>query len=69
MILHLGNGQYFGLEDTGARIWSLLKEPVRIQEIVETLVQEYEVDRTVCEREVHSLVNGLIQEGLVEVRS
>ena len=69
VVLHLGNGQYFGLENTAARIWSLLKEPVEIAEIVEALVQEYEVDRAVCEREVQDLVSGLIDEGLVEVRS
>ena len=58
-----------GTEDTAATIWRLLKEPVEIAAIVEALVQEYEVDRAVCEREVQELVSGLIDEGLVEVRS
>ena len=68
VILQLQNGQYYGLDEIGVRIWSLLKTPVKVGDIVTVLLEEYEVDPEECHREVVRLVSELMAEGLVEVR-
>jgi hypothetical protein len=69
LVLQLKKAEYFGLQETGARIWSLLKSPVTVEDIERVLLEEYEVDAAVCHREVVQLLSDLIEEGLVEVRS
>jgi hypothetical protein len=68
VILQLQNGQYYGLDEVGVRIWNLLKSPVTVGDIEAVLLAEYEVDPKECHREVVRLVSELMAEGLVEVR-
>lgn len=69
VILQLQNGQYYGLDEVGVRIWSLLKSPVTVGDIEAVLLKEYDVDPEECHREVVRLVSELMSEGLVEVQS
>ena len=68
VILNLRDGVYHGLEDVGARIWTLLKQPVTLGSICDALVSEYDVERKRCERDVRALVGDLVAKGLVEIR-
>jgi hypothetical protein len=67
-ILHMRSGLYYGLDPVGARVWNLLREPRRVEEILETLVAEYEVDPASCEADLLALLKNLHEEGLIEVR-
>lgn len=67
-ILDLRGGTYYGLDAVGARIWSLIQEPRTIEEIRDILVSEYEVESDRCESDLITLVQRLVEEGLVEVR-
>jgi hypothetical protein len=66
VILDLKNGVYYGLDEVGARIWSLVQQPRRVQDILETLLGEYEVDSERCEFDLLSLLGELKTRGLVE---
>lgn len=66
-ILGLGAGAYYGLDEVGGRVWSLIQEPRGLSELRETLVQEYEVEPDRCERDLISLLQQMADEGLVEV--
>ena len=67
-ILNLTAGTYYGLDAVGARIWSLIQEPRTVEEIRNVLVSEYEVELERCEGDLIALLQGLANEGLVEVR-
>ena len=67
-ILHLNEGVYYGLDDVGARIWSLIQEPTTVEEIRDVLVSEYEVAPDRCESDLIALLQRLADEGLIEVR-
>ncbi len=66
-ILDLKGGVYYGLDAVGARIWDLLQEPKAVEEIRDTLLQEYDVEPERCERDLLVLLQRLADEGLVEV--
>jgi hypothetical protein len=67
-ILNLEAGTYYGLDSVGARVWSLIQEPITVEEIRTNLVSEYDVDPDQCERDLITLLQRLADEGLVEVR-
>ncbi len=67
-ILNLKNGIYYGLDNVGARIWSLVQEPRAVSEIRDTIVQEYDVGPERCETDLIALLEELLSKGLIEVR-
>lgn len=68
VILHLASGQYFGLNEVGARIWALLARPRSIEDIQDEILVEYDVDIDRCAREVRTLLSDLKQANLIEVK-
>lgn len=67
VVLSLRNGTYYGLDPVGARIWSLIQTPRRVEAIKATLLDEYEVTPEQCQHDLIALLQQLADEGLVEV--
>jgi hypothetical protein len=67
-ILNIKNGIYYGLDPVGARIWSLMQEPRAVAEIQNTITGEYDVEPERCARDLQSLLEKLLAEGLIEVK-
>jgi len=68
VILGLAEGSYFALKGVGTRIWALLQQPVRLGDVADRLVAEFDVDRGRCERDLLALAGELEQRRLIEVR-
>ena len=68
-ILNLKNSMYYGINPVGTRIWTLLKEPRSVEQLRDTLLDEYQVDAALCERDLLDLLRKMKSEGLIEVRS
>ena len=67
VLLSLKTARYYGLVDVGARIWSLVQEPVRVSAICETISREYDVAPERCEADVLKFLEELSSNGLIEV--
>jgi hypothetical protein len=67
VILHFGSGTYYGLDEVGTRIWSLLREPQPVSQIRDVLLAEYEVEPEQCEQDLLTLLQKLAEEHLIEV--
>jgi hypothetical protein len=68
-ILNLNDGMYYGLNEVGARIWSLLSEPITVGLIRDQLEREYDVDGDRCEKDLVTLLSQLQDAGLIEVKN
>lgn len=67
VLLDLDSENYFGLDAVGARIWSLLQTGSRMDEVVDALLQEFDVDRDTLETDVADLVERLAEAGLIRL--
>ena len=67
VLLHLGSGQYFGLDEVGTLIWHLLVEGCSLDKIEERIVAEYDASAEEIKKDVLRIVEELTQNGLVEV--
>lgn len=56
---------YLGLDEVGQRIWEILHEPRTLDAVVGTLLDEYDVERADCERDVTAFLDALAQHKLV----
>jgi hypothetical protein len=68
VMLNLSDGVYYGLDEVGARVWAMLKQPVVVSEICSTLVREFDVEPERCERDLLDLLRELVSRGLIEIR-
>ncbi|MFF2888878.1 lasso peptide biosynthesis PqqD family chaperone [Paenibacillus sp. NPDC057967] len=66
VLLSIDNGKYYNLGAIGGRIWDMMAYPETIGSIVNTLMDEYEIDRTTCEEQVFSFLTHLSEERLVQ---
>jgi hypothetical protein len=67
-ILNLKNSVYYGMNPVGARVWNLVQQPKSVLQLRDTLLEEYEVDPSRCERDLLDLLEQMRREGLIEVR-
>ena len=66
VILHMGEGVYFGLDEVGTRIWKLIQEPRQVAEVCDELRVEYDVEEARCEEAVLRLLREMSEAGLIE---
>jgi hypothetical protein len=68
IILNLATGMYFGLDEVGTRVWALVAAAGTLGHAVDTLADEYDIDRPALERDVLELAGQLLDKGLVSVK-
>jgi hypothetical protein len=66
-ILNLKNSVYYGMNAVGARVWNLLQQPRSVSDLRDVLLDEYEVEKELCERDLIALLQKMHGEGLIEV--
>lgn len=67
VILNLNSERYFGLDDVGTRMLSLLTSSDSIEAAYEALAAEYDVDRDMLRQDLVSLIEHLSAQGLIIV--
>jgi hypothetical protein len=65
VLLDLASDSFFGLDAVSTRVWQLLQDGAEPGEIVDSLLEEYEVGREVLERDISELLGQLEQSGLI----
>ena len=66
VILNLDSERYYGLDDVGTRFLSVLNTSDSIEAAYNTLVEEYDVDKEVLRKDLLTLVENLIEQGIVQ---
>ena len=69
VILGLRDTVYYGLSDTGTRIWQLLQTRRRVDEIATSIVGEYDVTIEQAIADLQALLADLEARGLVRIES
>lgn len=67
VVLDLERGIYYGLNAMGSQIWSMIQSPSTVGEVIDAIVEEYDVSREQCADDVVAYLHDLEDSGLVEV--
>ncbi len=59
VMMSIENGEYYGLDSVGSHIWELIQSPIKVSELVDTLLKKYNVDHNTCESDVMEFLNEL----------
>ena len=65
-ILVDAQGNHFGVNQVGVRIWDLLDDAGSVDALLETLLREFDISATRCRAEAEAFVGELLARGLVE---
>ena len=65
ILMSIEADSYFGLDPIASRIWELLEQPLDLDELVEKLMEEYEVDAETCRQDVQALLEDMQGRGLI----
>jgi hypothetical protein len=65
VLLDLASERFFGLDEVSTRVWQLLQSGLSKAEIVETLLDEYEVERGLLDSDIGELLGRLSEAGLI----
>lgn len=67
VVLGVEAGEYFGLNEVAASVWSLVQKPSKVSALCAAISSEYDVSEAECERDVLELLNDLASKGLIDV--
>lgn len=67
VILNLDSERYFGLDEVGTRMLTVLSTSNSIEAAYELLLDEYDVDGQALRQDLTSLIENLLQQGLVTI--
>lgn len=67
VILNLANGTYFGLNEVGTWVWNLLAEHGSTEQILASVLAEYEVEEAQLRQDIEALLHTLAEKGLIIV--
>lgn len=65
IIMNMKTGEYHGANVLGARIWKLLETPITFNSLCNQLLEEYKVEKSVCEEETSRFLKMLLDKKLI----
>jgi hypothetical protein len=66
VLVHIPTNQVFELNHTGARVWELIGEGIPFDEMIQTLVAEFDMDPAGITADVNDLIGWLRDENLLQ---
>jgi hypothetical protein len=69
VMMSIERGKYYGMDPIASRIWELVEKPINVGDMIDTLMQEYNVTQEDCEKDVLVFLSDLLAEKLVEIVS
>ena len=69
VLLNLETESYFGLDEVGSRMWTVLTESPSVEFAFETLAAEYEVEPEQLRSDLETYIQKLIELGLLRVNA
>jgi hypothetical protein len=67
VLLNLDSGTYFGLDETGTAMWRLIEQHHALRRVFDAMLQEFDVAANTLERDLLTLVQQLVDKGLLVV--
>ncbi|MDF1572513.1 MAG: PqqD family peptide modification chaperone [Bacteroidales bacterium] len=51
IMLNVNKGEYYALNDVASRIWEMIDTPVQVNDLLNKLIEEYEIDTQTCQQD------------------
>lgn len=65
VMMNIETGAYASLNETGKSIWNLLEEPKSLEELLPSLVEEYDIDEATAKTDVGTFLGKLVEQQIL----
>jgi hypothetical protein len=67
VLLNIETERYFGLDETGTRMWQLVTAAPKVEVAYQQLLDEYDVEPELLRENLTDLLGRLVENGLLQV--
>ncbi len=67
IMMSIENGEYYGMNAMGTRIWDLLETPRRVSEIRDALMPDFDVELEQCEKDILAFLNLMESRKVIKI--
>lgn len=67
LMMDVDKGMYYALNPVSSRIWALLEQPLSVQSVCEHLLEEYDVEPSICEQAVKKFLDQMLTRNIITV--
>jgi ubiquitin C-terminal hydrolase len=67
VMLSVNSGKYYNFGEIGGEIWDMINQKITVNQVISTLISNYEIDQRDCEEQVIAFLEKLHAENLIEV--
>ena len=60
-------GYCYSLNESASRAWELISLPMRVEAVCLRLIEEFDIDKAACERDIIELFERLNEAGLIRI--
>ncbi len=68
VLLDMNSENYFGLDEVGTSIWQAMQESGSLEEVYQAMLEQYEVEPEVLEKDLLDFAQKLSDSGLAEIK-
>ena len=68
VLLDMNSENYFGLDEVGTAIWQAMQESGSLEKVYQAMLEQYEVEPEVLQKDLLDFVQKLNDSGLAEIK-
>jgi len=65
VMLDMDSGFYFGLNSVASVIWGLLANEISFETLIDQLMTQFEVERSLCEADTKELLDQMLEKNII----
>ncbi len=65
VMLDMESGFYFGLNSVASVIWGLLADEIGLEALIDQLMAQFNVERSVCEADTQELLDQMLDKNII----
>jgi hypothetical protein len=65
VMLDMDSGFYFGLNSVASVIWGLLAIEIDFETLIDQLMTQFEVERSLCEADTRELLDQMLEKNII----
>lgn len=65
VMMDIENGNYIGLNETGKAIWDMIEEPVKVEDLIQNLLQQYDINKEQCSADTLEYLNKMQEQKIL----
>ncbi|MDD3230678.1 MAG: lasso peptide biosynthesis PqqD family chaperone [Oscillospiraceae bacterium] len=66
VMMSVENGKYYGMDEIATAIWRNIEQPIRVEQLVHILMDEFDVSEEQCQKDVIAFLTKLYNEILIK---